>query len=356
MTTVTMADKTHYDDVPGEKVTSGTLVARDKWDDFQAELKAREGDFRAMLPPHIRPQRFIAASLAAAKQTPDLIFADKRTLFSALTKAAQDGLLPDGREGIITIYNTNIAKRGQPDKWIKAAQWNPMVYGLRKRARELGDIIIDAQVVYENDKFIWHQGDDPRIEHTPAPLGTSRGKMIGVYAIFKQGSAILHREVMAADQVLATRNQSKAKDSLMWTTFETEGWRKAVIRRGIKTVPVSEDFENIVRREDENFEFEGKVEAVRVLTPPPAPKPKLASSSQPNPEQPFDAPTLPDGWQDYLDRQYSEFLDAKTAAAKQGVCDAVTDNITAARERGELSGEEAELIAENWNSALEKAG
>ena len=76
-----------------------------------------------------------------------------------------------------------------------------------------------------SDEFTWHQGDElpASNEHMPAKLGTPRGKMIGVYAIFKQGATILHREVMDAEQVEATREQSKAKNSLMWTSFATGG-------------------------------------------------------------------------------------------------------------------------------------
>lgn len=60
---------------------------------------------------------------------------------------------------------------------------------------------------------------------------------------------------MWANEIEVTRNKSRAKDSLMWTTFWPEGWRKTVVRRGSKTVPVSADFTRLVQREDENFDF-----------------------------------------------------------------------------------------------------
>jgi len=244
------------------------------WKSFEMGLEERATDFANILPRHISKEKFISTTVAAVKQNPDLLTADARTLFAAVTKAAQDGLMPDGREGVITVYNTKVKRNGK-EEWIKAAQWNPMTYGLRKRAKETDDIIIDAQVVHANDTegqgIIWEQGDEPHIIHRPAKLGTARGDMIGAYAIFKKDGVILHREVMDKDQIETTRNQSKAKDSLMWTTFKSEGYRKAVIRRGMKTVPVSSDLERIITRDDENFEFNNREPAPVAPSAPPAP-------------------------------------------------------------------------------------
>lgn len=222
-----------------------------KWEDFEAELKQREQAIVSMLPPHVGKQRFIASALAAVKQTPDLLTATPRSLFTAITKSAQDGLLPDGREGVITLYK----EKQKDDSWHVVAQWNPMTFGLRKRARELDGVIVNAQVVHENDRFVRHEGDEPRIEHDPAPLGQSRGVMIGAYAIIRNDTAILHREVMNKEQIEAVRAQSKAQNSLMWSKFTEEAWRKTVIRRAMKSVPCSDTLDTIVRRDDDTFDF-----------------------------------------------------------------------------------------------------
>ena len=341
----------------------GTQLAA--WEDFETEIHSRQDTLATMFPTNISKERFSNVAISAVKQTPELLQAGTRSLFSAITKAAQDGLLPDGREGVITLYNCKVTVNGT-DTWEKRAQWNPMVYGLRKRARDLDGILIDAQVVYANDTFVWHQGDDPRIEHVPAPLGKPRGEMLGAYAIFKrEDGTILHREVMDKSQIEATRAQSRAKDSLMWTKFVTEGWRKSVIRRGIKSVPCSDKLEALVHREDETFDFDAS-QVVR-LTPPPAPKLVISRGSQPSPPKApvsspaHSAPTngqsaaLPGDWPDYLDRQRDECMSAPEPSMKQAVTEAVTDTITGAQERGDISGEEAELIAEAWNDICAKA-
>jgi len=222
------------------------------YETFETELREREQSIVSMLPNHVSRERFINSAIAAVKQTPDLLFCTPRSLFSAITKSAQDGLLPDGREGIITVYN----EKQKDNSYLKVAQWNPMAWGLRKRARELDDIIVSTAVVHQNDAFTYQEGDEPRIEHKPAPLKEDRGNMIGVYAIFRRGSEILHREVMNAAQVAQIQAQSKSATGIMWTKFAGEAWRKSVLRRGFKSVPVSENLETIIHRDDESFAFD----------------------------------------------------------------------------------------------------
>lgn len=379
----------HFAEVPQSK---GALVAAAKWTEFQDEVKAREIDFANLLPSHVSKDRFIASAIAAAKQNPDILFATKRSVFAALGRSAQDGLLPDGREGVITVYNQKI--KGT-NNYEQVAQWNPMAHGLRKRLRELEHIIADVQVVHTNDKFIWHQGDDPRIEHTPPTLGTPRGNLLGAYAIFKRESdgAILHREVMDVHQIEATRNQSKAKDSLMWTTFVSEGYRKSVLRRGVKTVPTGDQMAGIIQRDDEeNFDFSTERAASAALippsppTPPPPPvitkqdtvvlppetpkdpvpvnkprqrkkgenrgEPPPAEAPRVEPEPAAEAIGLPGDWQDYVDNMVDEIKSAKDASDENAVHETFADTIGAAIEQGRLTRTDAELVREAWDKAV----
>lgn len=104
---------------------------------FREALAKNWPDFDPLVPEHVSKETLKAAMIEAVCQNPQLLLCDSRSLFSALKKCAKDGLMPDGREGVITPY------KGE-------AAWNPMVGGLRKRARELDDIIVDADVVCAN--------------------------------------------------------------------------------------------------------------------------------------------------------------------------------------------------------------
>lgn len=260
------------------------VTGKEAWETFRDELNKRAEEIGSQLPPNIPRERFLGAALAAVKSTPGILMATPRSLMSALTKAAQDGLLPDGREGIITVYQQKVPNTS-PQQYENVAQWNPMFYGIRKRARELDGIIIDAQVVFADDGFEYSLGDNPHIDHKPKPrmmvLDASAG--IAAYAIFRHPEqGILHREVMWKPEVFAVMNQSRAKGSLMWTTFWTEGWRKTVGRRGAKSVPVSPQLERLIQRDDENFVFGNDQQTLALPTPPSppsAPPSQIATSN-----------------------------------------------------------------------------
>jgi recombination protein RecT len=221
-------------------------------EEFHGELVARQDELSRILPPHINRDRFLQTAIIAFQDNPDLALADRQSVHKALTKAAEDGLHPDGREGTITIFSAKVKRNGK-EVWIKQAQWSPMTWGIRKRARELCSMVIDAQVVYAADKFIWRQGDHPSIDHEPAKLGTDRGKPVGSYAIFRIGDDVLHREVMSEAEIIKVKEQSKNPGGLMWTKFWSEGWKKSAVRRGIKTVPSVPALERIIARVDEDY-------------------------------------------------------------------------------------------------------
>jgi phage RecT family recombinase len=269
-------DQGHYEDTPGAR-EKGAVPGQTVEQYFKDLLEKYRDEITAMLTAGLTWSRFMNSCLAAMRRDPSFLEGTTtRSVITSLIQSAQDGLVPDGKEGVITPYkNKRSGKR--------EAKWNPMTQGLRKRARETDQMIIDAQVVCANDAFVWHQGDDPRIEHEPAKLGTSRGDMIGTYAIFKrEDGTILHREIMDKAQVMAVKGQSSQEDSLMWTKFETEAWRKSVIRRGIKTVPVSDALMQVASRDDDAFVFDQTHETPKpALIPPPAPKPTAQLESKP---------------------------------------------------------------------------
>lgn len=250
------------------------LVATIRSQPMQDQLKAS-------LPDDIPPDRFTAVTITAVSNNPDLINADRQSLYNAIVRAAQDGLLPDGREGAIVIFNTNVGARDQP-QWIKKAQWMPMIGGIRKRLAQCG-ITLDAQVIHENDEFTYEFGDDSRIVHKPPKLGKPRGEMIGAYAIAKLKDGNVVREVMDRAQIEAVREQSRGKDSLMWTKFSSEAYRKTVARRAAKVIPiVDQRTEGMFKRDDEQFTFdqdgaaetEAPTQAPAAAAPPPAQRPR----------------------------------------------------------------------------------
>jgi recombination protein RecT len=253
-----------------------TTKAITPMDSLRKEATAMESEFLRALPPHIQKDKFLRVLMTAvqtsmASNFTNLLECDRRSLWQAAIRAAQDGLLPDGREGAILKYGD-------------AAQWIPMVAGIRKKARNSGEISTwDVHCVYENDQFVLKLGDAPSIEHT-YDLAKIRGRLIGAYsvALLKDGSKSY--EVMSIDEIHAIRDRSQAWQafrkgkikSTPWDTDEAEMARKTVAKRHAKQLPSSADLDDLMRRDDELHEFKREDKSGSSVTELKRPKGKAA--------------------------------------------------------------------------------
>jgi recombination protein RecT len=215
--------------------------------------------FKAALPAHVSVERFIRVTLTAVQTNPNLLNADRRTLFAAATKAAQMGLLPDGREGAIVTFKDQ-------------AQWMPMVAGIMKLVRNSGEISTwSVQAVYENDNFDFCLGDEEHITHKPSL--SNRGKLIAVYSIVSMKDGEKSREVMSVEDVNAIRARSRSGNSGPWQTDFAEMAKKTVVRRHSKRLPLSTDIDGVIKEDDELFMPEpAPQEAAQAAEAPAAPK------------------------------------------------------------------------------------
>jgi recombination protein RecT len=225
---------------------------------FKTQVMKNDREFRAALPAHIPVERFTRVVMTAVVNNPSLLEADRRSLFESSMKAAQDGLLPDGREGALVIYNTKTKGRdGGRDQWIKKVQWMPMIAGVLKKVRNSGELVsISAHVVYSNDEFSYELGDDERVTHRPAL--DNRGAPRLLYAIAKLKDGGVYREIMTVADVEKVRAISRVKDDGPWVAWWDEMARKTVLRRLSKRLPMSSDLDDLIRRDDHLYDFEGK--------------------------------------------------------------------------------------------------
>lgn len=248
------------DNTTGEVTETREIVVADEG--LRTQIAKMDKQFAAALPPHIPVERFTRVIQTALTGNPDLQKADRASLFEAAMKAAQDGLLPDGRDGALVIFNTKdqaASKASGRDVWKKKVQWMPMVGGILKKIRNSGELLsISAHVVYTLDKFYYCLGDDEKIEHEPLLGSDNRGVPMCVYAIAKTKDGGIYREVMTLKDVEKVRNVSKAKDSGPWTQWWDEMARKTVIRRLAKRLPTSADLDDLLRHDDELYDFSGK--------------------------------------------------------------------------------------------------
>lgn len=227
---------------------------------LRGQLMKMTPEFQNALPSHIKPEKFQRVVLTVAQQNPDLLMADRRTLFASCIKCAADGLIPDGREAALVIFNTKVKQDGR-DVWVKAVQYMPMIAGLQKRARNSGEIAgIVTQVVYSNDEFVQQPDDfEKPIHHRPPPLGTDRGEIVGAYAMAKLKDGTVLAEVMDVNEIEKVKAVSRSKDKEgraygPWKDWYDQMARKSAFRRLSKWLPMDADLETLVQRDDEDFE------------------------------------------------------------------------------------------------------
>lgn len=253
-------------------------------DAVRKTLQQMQPEFQAALPPQIPVDKFIRTTITAVQMNPELLHADRRSLLGAAMRAAQDGLLLDGREAAPVIFRTKDGPK---------VQYMPMVGGILKKIRNSGELAsISAQVVYDKDHFEYELGDDERIVHKPY-LGEDRGRPIACYAIAKTKDGAIYREVMSVAEVEKVRGSSKAKDSGPWVQWWDEMAKKTVIRRIAKRLPSSADLDSVLEHDNEVAGFV-QVERKEPVNVTPAPEAQNAPLSRLKASMKGDAPALTD--------------------------------------------------------------
>lgn len=230
--------------------------------ELTALIEQEAPKWASALPSQIKPEAFKRAVLTALSFDPDLQNADRRTFLTACLRAAQDGLLPDKREGAFVLFNTKVTTQDNKEVWVKAVQWMPMVYGIIKKLRNSGEIAsIASKVVYQAEidqgRFVYRIKDGvEEFVHEPLLTG-DRGDMALVYATARFKDGTVQTEILAKADVDKMRAVSKAGKSGPWVSWYDEMARKSAVRRLSKYLPLSAEDQRTVERDDEPVtEFE----------------------------------------------------------------------------------------------------
>lgn len=230
---------------------------------LERSLSTRIAGLRDALPKHIDPAKFQRTVMTAAQSNPDLLTADRATLITACMKCAQDGLLPDGREAALVIYST---RQKQGSQWVsvKTVQYLPMVYGLRKKILQSGEIsTLETNVVYraevESGAFIFEAGTEAMLRHRPMLDLTddqiTDDCIVAAYSVATMKDGSKSFEVMRRSEINKVRQASQtgatgktkynSNEAIPpkgpWVDWFSEMARKTVMRRHSKTLPMSGD-------------------------------------------------------------------------------------------------------------------
>lgn len=306
----------------------GSVVTREPtdYDKLRFQLDKRADDFKMALPAHITPEKFQRTVMTAAQSNPDILRADRASLITACMKAAQDGLLPDGREAALVVFETS-KKDGTQWVKVKLAQYMPMVFGLRKKILQSGEISsIETNVVYrrevEEGYFVFEAGTEAMLRHKPMLDLTDEDladdNIVAAYSVATMKDGTKSFEVMRRAEINKVRQASqtgklggKYPPKGPWVDWFSEMARKTVMRRHSKTLPMSGDLIDVEARDEEL----ASRSATSLLGSVEADAPALTNAPPTRDQVRYDPDT------GEIDEETARALDAQTYAAAEGRSD-----------------------------------
>lgn len=222
-------------------------------------LEKKADDFKSVMV--IEPERFLRMVKNSILRDPKIAEATTQSVFLECMKAAADGLVLDGREATLTRFNGRKQING---KWetVTEVAYIPMVAGIMKRVRNSGEIQawtvgLVYEKEYENGRFSYIAAPVAELRHEPIIIG-ERGPVVAAYSAVRLKDGSFHYELMRRDELDAIKNRTKSKKTVdnqtvitgPWATDEEEMFKKTVIRRHSKRLPVSSEVLDVTQRVD----------------------------------------------------------------------------------------------------------
>ena len=219
------------------RIQNAVAERKDAKKDMAHWVKALEPEIKKALPSVITPERFTRMTLSAISVNPRLGSCTPKSFLGAMMSAAQLGLEPNtplGQAYLIPFKN----------KGVDEVQFQIGYKGLIDLAYRSGEVeLVQAQIVYSNDKFECEYGLNPKLVHVPAD--GVRGDAVKVYAMFKTKAGGYGFEVMSMDEVrehAKKYSQSYGSKFSPWANNFEEMAKKTVLKKVLKYAPMKSDF------------------------------------------------------------------------------------------------------------------
>ena len=181
--------------------------------------------------------RIIRVAMFEAAKNERLVQCSPTSVYLALAKACELNLVAGGvlhRASLVPMWNRK-AKTYDAELWIEYTGLMDLV----KRSGEVAHFV--ARVVHENDEFDHHfdleHGEV--LKHRVNYEDPGGLKLAYAVCYYKDGQRQV--EVMRKDQIDKIRSTSRSPDNGPWAQHTEEMWRKTVIRRICKYLPLTSD-------------------------------------------------------------------------------------------------------------------
>ncbi len=213
-------------------------------------LERSKDQIKMALPRHLTPERLMRVAMTTIQRNPKLLEADPRTLIGSIIQCAQLGLEPDGILGhayLVPFWNSQLRRL--------EVVFIPGYKGLIALAKRGGDVaFIHAVNVYDKETFIYEEGDNPKLKHTPMPPSVRGEKKMGTYAVARNADGQVEFIWMWAEEIEFIRDRALKTRRIdtkttpreewgAWGTDEDEMFKKTAIRRLSKTLSLSPEFQ-----------------------------------------------------------------------------------------------------------------
>lgn len=211
------------------------------------EIERRRATLEASAASLIDPTRLKGVVLAAFTRNPSLWECDPISIARAVVESATYGLEPTGAIGGAHLVPYRNKRTGK-----KEAQLIIDYRGYIRLARRSGEVSkVWARTVRERDEFQVEAGTDERIIHRPYIGSEDAGNWTHVYAV------ILYRDGSPPQfdwdnwaWVESIRKRSKASGDGPWVTDPGEMAKKSILRRLLKTAPLTIEARQAIELEE----------------------------------------------------------------------------------------------------------
>ena len=211
------------------------ISTRDKVTQLNEYLEGKKSSLIKIAPHGTDVDRIIRVAMFEAVKNERLVQCSPASVYMALAKACELDLVAGGvlhRASLVPMWDKK-TKGYNAELWIEYT-------GLMDLVKRSGEVAhFKAEVVYENDEFE-HSFDLEKgevLRHKKCH--DNPGNLLLAYAVcfFKDGQRQV--EVMRKDQINKIRKSSRSPESGPWAQHTEEMWRKTVIRRICKYLPLT---------------------------------------------------------------------------------------------------------------------